>query len=355
MRPKTSFLSYNNKKSFEKKEFNLYKAIFKLLLFYGFIIVHQFSIDINKENFFVFFEPKLNKSPPKNRLIEADNLKVALCTMGKRENNYAKEFIDYYVNLGVDQLFIYDDNDPNTERISDILEDKYKPYVTIYENMKDTIKNQSLAFTTCYHNNIDKFDWFIMIDMDEFLYIVNDTLKDYLVSRRFDECDFLKFHWVTSTDNNLVHYDPRPLFERFKSPFVKDIFVKTLIRGNIPNLTYWVHSPDYSPFRNTTCNNLGEKIKYDYINIESVQPINIDKAFLIHFRFKSTEELITKFKRGYSDWFGDRLDAFVNANLVAYFEENELTLEKLDYIEKELNVHLSKLRLKYYLSRMFYL
>ena len=44
--------------------------------------------------------------------------------------------------------------------------------------MKDTIKNQSIAFTTCYHNNIDKFDWFIMIDIEEFLYVVNDTLKD---------------------------------------------------------------------------------------------------------------------------------------------------------------------------------
>ena len=75
-------------------------------------------------------------------------------------------------------IIFFDDNEPNTERISDIVEDKYKPYVTIYENMKDTIKNQSIAFTTCYHNNIDKFDWFIMIDMEEFLYVVNDTLKD---------------------------------------------------------------------------------------------------------------------------------------------------------------------------------
>ena len=355
MRTQISFLSYDNKITKEKEEFNIYKAIFKLLFFYGFIIIYQFSIEINTVKKLLYFEPILNKSPPKNRFIEADNIKVALCTMGKRENLYAKEFIEYYVNLGVDQLFLFDDNDPNTERISDIVEDKYKPYVTIYENIKDTIKNQSIAFTTCYHNNIDKFDWFIMIDMDEFLYIVNDTLKDYLASRRFDECDFLKFHWVVSTDNNLVHYDSRPLFERFKPPYIKDKFVKTLVRGNIPDLKYWVHSPNYSPFRNNTCNNLGEKINYDYINIESVLPINVDKAFLIHFRFKSTEEFITKFKRGYSDWFGDRLDWFLNENLGDYFGQNNITLEKIDYVERELNVRLFKYRLKYYLSHMFYL
>ena len=108
-------------------------------------------------------------------------------------------------------------------------------------------------------------------------------------------------------------------------------------------------------YRNTTCNNLGEKINYDYINIEKISPINIDKAFLIHFRFKSTEELITKFKRGYNDWFGDRLDSFVKESLGTYFDGNELTLEKINYIEKELNVNLSLLRIKYYLSKMFYL
>ena len=86
-----------------------------------------------------------------------------------------------------------------------------------------------------------------MIDIEEFLYVVNDTLKDYLESLSFDECDFLKFHWVVSTDNNLVHYDSWPLFGRFKPSYIKDKFVKTLVRGNISDLKYWVHSPNYSP------------------------------------------------------------------------------------------------------------
>ena len=156
----------------------------------------------------------------KNKINQANNLKVALCTMGKNENLYVKEFVDYYVKLGIDQLFIYDDNDPNTERISDEVENKYKPYVTVYENIKDTIKHQSHAFTTCYNNNKDKFDWFLMVDMDEYLYIKNDTLKDYLSKQVFDKCDFIKFHWVCSTDNNLIHYEPKPLFERFTGPLL---------------------------------------------------------------------------------------------------------------------------------------
>ena len=31
--------------------------------------------------------------------------------MGKNENLYINEFINYYIKLGIDHIFIYDDND----------------------------------------------------------------------------------------------------------------------------------------------------------------------------------------------------------------------------------------------------
>ena len=49
-----------------------------------------------------------------------NQIKIALCTMGKQENLYVKEFIYYYKKLGVDTIFIYDDNDYNTEKFSDV-------------------------------------------------------------------------------------------------------------------------------------------------------------------------------------------------------------------------------------------
>ena len=299
------------------------------------------KITINNSNI-INFKYKGNEKPltQKNKLYKANNLKVALCTMGKNENLYVKEFVDYYIKLGIDHLFIYDDNDPNTEKISDEIENKYKPYVTVYENIKDKIKNQPDAFTTCYNNNKYKFDWFLMVDMDEYLYIINDTLKDYLSKQIFDKCDFIKFHWVCSTDNNLIYYEPKPLFERFTGPFIKYKYIKTIIRGSIPNLTYWVHSPNYSPVRNITCENTGEKINYEDINFEKKLPINIEQAFIIHFRYKSTEEFVMKYKRGYSDWFGEGLQNFLNVNLADYLDNNELTMEKIEYLEKELKVNL---------------
>ena len=77
-----------------------------------------------------------------------------------------------------------------------------------------------------------------MIDMDEFLYIIDDTLKDYLNNKRFKKCDFIKVHWVIPTDNDLMYYDPRPLLERFKPPYIKSPYIKSIIRGNIYDLKY---------------------------------------------------------------------------------------------------------------------
>ena len=100
-----------------------------------------------------------------------ENIKIALCTMGKDENLYVEEFIEYYVKLGVNHLFIYDDNENNTEKIFDIMNKQYQKYVTIFETNIFKINNQTSAFTECYNNHKKEFDWFIMVDMDEYLYI----------------------------------------------------------------------------------------------------------------------------------------------------------------------------------------
>ena len=185
--------------------YNKYKSKLSLIIFTFFLINYEFYFGLKKD---------------KNK-----NIKIALCTMGKKENLYAKEFVEYYIILGVDHIFIYDNNEPLTEKIHDVLGNKYKERITIYETHNLNISCQQEAFTDCYNNNLKNYDWFIMVDMDEYLYIINDTLKSYLNNKIFDKCDFIKIHWADSQDNNLIHYDPRPLFERFKKPYILSKFI----------------------------------------------------------------------------------------------------------------------------------
>ena len=90
------------------------------------------------------------------------------------------------------------------------------------------------------------------------------------------KCDIIKINWVVASDNNLIHFDRRPLLKRFKGPYKKSIFIKSIIRGKIENLSYWIHSPCFSLIRNITCNNKGKILKYKNLNFES---INIELTF----------------------------------------------------------------------------
>ena len=275
-----------------------------------------------------------------------NNLKVALCTMGKKENLYIKEFVDYYLNLGIDHIFIYDNNEPNTEKISDVINRPYKNKVTIFENISDKITSQPIAFTNCYNENKYNYDWVFMIDIDEYLILKNDSLKNYLSNEIFKNCDFIKIHWLVATDNNFLHYDKRPLLKRFRGPFLNDTHIKTFLRGNIEQLKYDIHSPIESPIRNRTCDNAGNKYNYSNNNANALNDlfeINHNKAYIIHFKYKSTEEFINKYKRGYRNWFGSD---FLPLRIKEYFTDNKITLEKIEYMENELKLNLSEYKLK---------
>ena len=271
-------------------------------------------------------------------------MKVAICTMARKENLYIKEFVDYYIKLGFSHIFIYDNNDPNDEKISDVINiNKYEDYVTIYENK--SITNQSTAYTICYNNNKHNFSWIFMIDIDEYVIIKNNTLINYLSDETFKKCDFIKIHWLRPTDNDKLHYENKPLLERFKAPYFNDTHIKTFVRGNINGLKFDIHTPSESPEKNISCNNAGEILNYKYPQIffQDVFEINYDKAYIIHFLYKSTEEFIQKYKRGYHNWFGEN---FLPMRIEEYFRDNNVTLEKILYFEKELNLNLSRYKMK---------
>ena len=54
----------------------------------------------------------------KNQRIK--DLKVCLCTLGKNENRYIREFVEFYKNYNVDQIYLYDNNDIDGERFEDV-------------------------------------------------------------------------------------------------------------------------------------------------------------------------------------------------------------------------------------------
>ena len=48
------------------------------------------------------------------------------CAVGRKENRYSRELISYYMSIGVDKFVFIDNNLPDTEKFSDVLQDYIK-------------------------------------------------------------------------------------------------------------------------------------------------------------------------------------------------------------------------------------
>ena len=62
---------------------------------------------------------------------------ICLCTSGKLENRYIREYVMHYEKYGVDKIFLYDNNDINGERfetvIGDFVEKGFVEIIIFYE------------------------------------------------------------------------------------------------------------------------------------------------------------------------------------------------------------------------------
>ena len=212
--------------------------------------------------------------------------------------------------------------------LSDYISNKYVEII----NYRGKNQVQIQMLNDCYKNNYEKYDWFIMFDMDEFIYLKSHiNIKSYLKRIMFLKYDVIYFYRAFHTDNNHLHYYNKSLFERFPKSIYNIFSVKPILRGHISNIAIY--------------NNhlINENIKYCFSNGEK-KPKEMDfkNYFIDHFYFKSTEEFIDKINRGdsyYNNTYNIKID-----KINYYFKSNNLTLAKINYIEKETKINLTKFR-----------
>ena len=111
----------------------------------------------------------------KNYSFTKNIFNICICSIVKDENLYIKEFVDYYSNLGIDKLFIYDNNDLEGEKLDDILKDYIKNKFVEIIDVRGLSSIQIPIYNYCYRNNRNFYDWIGFIDIDEYLYIENNN------------------------------------------------------------------------------------------------------------------------------------------------------------------------------------
>lgn len=243
------------------------------------------------------------------------NTSIALCAIGRRENQYAPEWVEHYRAIGFDHIYIYDNNHDGEDRFEDVLGDFVaENYVTIIDwRDREGHSTQRDAYNDCYARFGRKHKWLAFFDFDEFLCFATTPsasasgIKSFL-STIPASYNCVLINWLTMTDSGLVHNEHRPLMQRFTVPmpidkkgiagdFPENNHVKCIVRGGIHGLAFLrnPHVPTTPTLRccNANSNPVRQKSRIPYTH---------DVAYLKHFTTKTIEEFLTnKMQRGLPD------------------------------------------------------
>ena len=188
--------------------------------------------------------------------------KISICGMAKNEDCYIEEWVNHYLALGVNHIFIYDNNDSPSKVMKSLECDQ----VTIIPvNGFETLKQlgyQSGAYIKCYRQHSQEYGWMGFFDIDEFFTIntvkpdnTSYTIGELLSLPKFNDADVLHTNWRYYGDNDLIYNDGRGVKERFINPapidvryaqqFPENRHVKSFIRTNKPFVEINCHTGFY--------------------------------------------------------------------------------------------------------------
>ena len=278
-----------------------------------------------------------------------ENLKtkdVALCMIAKNENLYIKEFVEYYKNLGIKKIYLYDNNDINGENFNTILNSYINSKFIKIKNIRGKSEIQLHALNNCYQKYLNEYSWFLFLDVDEFLYIKNNkTLPNFLSDTRFVNCNTIFINYNEYGDSDLLKYDNRSIFKRFtQSKYIA--CGKSLTRGGIKNAKIDIHKPLYI---NNYCNSEGESEEL-YKDKIFISKIAVDSAEIKHFITKSLEEFCQRLTKGWPSIkiFSKSYYQFVEERIRYYFSINNITEYKYNILKSFIinENYLNELKLK---------
>lgn len=289
-------------------------------------------------------------------------MKVACIAIAKMEELYIVDWIEHNKKIGIDKIYLADNNDVNYHTplkpiIQKYIDTGYVEYIN-YVGFKER-SLQSRYYTKQYTKIKNDFDWITFIDIDEYIMIKKYTdIKHMLSDHIFDSFNSICLLWKNFGDSNNVYYVNKPVEERF-TDWSTSVTMKTIIRGHLDIKINSAHDPknnEYNINKIFRCDVLGNKRNYEG-PVTSYDKCTVQKyydiAYINHYITKSTEEYIKyKMNRGTADYkFFDEYsyrftkEWYYRFNKETYekdmlFKQNKETYEKLlaEFIEINKNL-----------------
>lgn len=263
---------------------------------------------------------------------------AGVCGMGKYEEDYLVEWIEWHINLGFDVIYFYDNNDFGNNKQKEICE-RYSKVIyrdvrglTFNDKLKTSVNTMNLQFSVyqhCYENNDCKYMMFV--DIDEYLVLKTiKSIRDLIRFKKYIHCNI-----IDMDDNDLVYKDNRPLMQRFTRACKEHLVIDNEYERvtNIDHVSSIIQTGNKVLFKNPhfcftdlQCKTpSGKNIRNWYSN-----PDHDFSAVFYHFCTKTVEEVVRKYKRGNPD--GNKIKNFYEH----FFNINNFTQEKYEYLQKHL-------------------
>jgi len=226
---------------------------------------------------------------------DVSDLRVALVCIAKDEDHYIHEWIDYHRQLGVDKVFVYQNDWRASLDPTDYVE--LIPF--------DGDNKQLEAYNNFIKNHHQEYDFAIFIDVDEYVCLVKDPdVKTFL--SRYKNYRALTLNWRLFGDNGRagIQEDGYSLLERFtRCERRLNRHVKTILNfsamsdGQLPTFVnpHFVLESKWHQYSIATD-------RKSYVHGSYHYRFDYGLAWLNHYRVKTWEEFVgNKQPKGRSD------------------------------------------------------
>jgi hypothetical protein len=268
-------------------------------------------------------------------------MKIGICCIVKQENLYLRDWVKYYYDMGIKNIILYDNNNVDGEYPQQVIGDYIANGFVIYKDVRGRHRCQIECYNQCFQEYGAEFNWMGFFDIDEYWFLSPHLkFEDFFSEERFPNAYAIFINWLCYGDNDLVHYDGRPVYERFTKPtfplFFGEKYVNTCKKcfvRYIPDTH--IEFVDCNAIQYRYKNEDGYKYKaytVDGMPMEAEYKITYQDSHIKHYRTLTIEEfLYRRFGRGgYAD-----LESPHNVNYIMnmFWEQNEWTEEKQKIID----------------------
>lgn len=269
-------------------------------------------------------------------------MKNAIYAIGRLENDYVREWVEYHLNIGFHKIFIYDNNYSGEEEFSDVLKDYIEQGKVKIINVRNKFSFQEIAYNNAINEYCRDYDWNAFIDIDEFITIENSRdINEFLSQEKFINKDIIIMNWKNYGDNEQVKKEKGGVIERFTTPipnekciaydFSENLHIKSMINGKskyIKDIMFggnphnlYPKSKDASELIQCV-NGVGKKVN-NFATPFSEKIVH-NGIYLRHYSCKTIEEFIKiKLQRGFCE-------GKLNLSLDWFWKRNKITNEKLE-------------------------